>query len=130
MIRSPAMEVNHELDLKKIRDYQRQFVKEREWEKFHTPKNLAMALTGEAGELLEIFQWLTEEESKSLSTDNKKSEALRHEIADIFYYLLRLCDVTGIDLETAFWEKAKLNEKKYPPDLARGSARKYTEYAE
>ena len=129
MIRCLAMEVNRRLDIGKISDYQRQFVKDREWDQFHTPKNLAMALAGEAGELLEIFQWLNEEQSKCLTTDSKKSEALRHEIADILYYLVRLADISGIDIEAAFWEKARLNEKKYPADLARGNARKYTEFS-
>jgi len=115
------------LDLEKVYEYQRRFVKEREWEPFHTPKNLAMALAGESGELLEIFQWLTEEESRRVMEDPKKAEAVRHELSDILFYLLRLADTLDLDLDAAFWEKQKVNAQRYPADKARGSVRKYTE---
>jgi dCTP diphosphatase len=115
------------LDLQKLYDSQRRFVKERDWEKFHTPKNLAMALAGEAGELLELFQWLTAEQSASIMDDARKAEAVRHELSDLLYYLLRLSDVLKVDLEEAFWEKQKLNESRYPAEKVRGTARKYTE---
>ena len=115
------------LDLKKIYEYQRAFVKEREWDQFHTPKNLAMALAGESAELLEIFQWLTAEESQSVMSDPEKAEAVRHEVSDVLFYLLRLADKLGVDLDAAFWEKQRLNAQRYPADKARGSARKYTE---
>src|SRR3989338_2898620 len=95
------------LALNKLVSFQRGFVKDRDWEKFHTPKNLAMALAGEAGELLEIFQWLTAKESLTLTKDKKKKLALQHELADIFYYLLRISDILEIDLEEAFWDKMK-----------------------
>jgi NTP pyrophosphatase (non-canonical NTP hydrolase) len=116
------------IDLDKLRAYQRAFVKERDWEKFHSPKNLAMALAGESGELLEIFQWLSEKESFSVARDAKLATQVRHELADIFYYVARLADVLEIDLEEAFWEKMRLNEKKYPVAQSKGSARKYTEF--
>jgi len=115
------------MDIEKIIAHQRKFVAEREWEKFHDPKNLAMALAGETGELLEVFQWLTSEESRTIMSDPKKAEMTRHEISDIFYYLVRLTDLLGIDLEKAFWEKMELNARRYPADKARGQAKKYTE---
>jgi len=115
------------LDLEKIVDKQRRFARARDWDQFHTPKNLSMALAAEAAELLEIFQWLTEEQSKRVMKQGKSAEAVRHELSDIFYYLVRLADVLGVDLEKAFWEKLRLNEKKYPVARAKGSARKYNE---
>ena len=115
------------LDLEKIYAFQRDFVKQRDWDQFHTPKNLAMALAGEAGELIELFQWLEQEESRAIMQDGKKAEAVRHELSDILFYLFRLADKLGVDLDSAFWEKQKLNEKRYPADKVRGSARKYTE---
>lgn len=116
-----------QIDMSKVQAFQREFVKARDWEKFHSPKNLVMALAGEAGELLEIFQWLSEAESRELMKDEKKALMVRHEIADIFYYLSRLTDLLGVDLEAAFWEKAKVNEERYPADRVKGTARKYTE---
>jgi len=103
------------------------FAAERDWEKFHTPKNLAMALSVEASELLEIFQWL--EGSKGVSgLSEKKFQHVKHEVADIFIYLLRFSSVTGIDLLAAADEKLKLNEFKYPIDLVKGRSDKYNEY--
>jgi dCTP diphosphatase len=115
------------IDLEKILAHQRTFVRDRDWEKFHTPKNLAMALSGEAGELVELFQWLTAEESTQITQNPDKATALRHELADVFFYLLRLTDHFGIDLEAALWEKFEQNAKKYPVELSRGHAKKYTE---
>lgn len=117
------------MDLGKIVAFQREFVRARDWEKFHTPKNLAMALAGEAGELVELFQWLTAEESAALTADPEKARALRHEMADILFYLLRIADKFDIDLEAALWEKLEENARRYPVELARGSAKKYTELA-
>ena len=106
---------------------QRTFVNEREWKKFHTPKNLSMALAGEAAELMEIFQWLSQAESKAVMKNAAKAKAVAHELADVFYYLLRLADILGVNLEAAFWEKMKHNKVKYPVKLARGNAKKYNE---
>jgi len=104
-----------------------QFAADREWEQFHTPKNLAMALSVEAAELMEIFQWLDGREGvTNLST--KKLQDVKHEVADIFIYLLRFCSVTGIDLIAAAEEKLKLNEDKYPTEVVKGKSDKYTEY--
>lgn len=106
----------------------RQFVAERDWEQFHSPKNLSMALAGEAGELLELFQWLTQEESRNLPDDAK--QAVAHEIADIQIYLAAISDRLGIDIGPAVAEKMKLNAEKYPADLAGGNALKYSKLKE
>ena len=99
------------------------FAAERDWDQFHSPKNLAMALAAEAGELLEHFQWLTEAESAALADDRRDEVAL--ELADILLYLVRISDKLGVNLVEAAHRKIGLNELKYPADLARGSARKY-----
>lgn len=104
----------------------RKFVAEREWDQFHTPKNLAMALAGEVGELLEHFQWLTAEQSANLSPE--QLEEVAHEIADVQIYLAALADQLNIAIGTAVRKKLALNAEKYPPDQARGSAAKYTAY--
>ena len=104
----------------------RQFVRERDWEQFHSPKNLAMAMIVEAAELVEHFQWATDQESHELSTE--KREQVAYEIADTFVYLLRLSDVLGIDIIQAANAKIDLNAKKYPVEKVRGSNAKYTEY--
>jgi len=103
-----------------------QFVNERDWAQFHTPKNLAMAMIVEAAELVEQFQWNTPEESQQLTPE--KREAVSHELADTFVYLLRLAEVLKIDLIEAANAKIDLNAKKYPVEKARGSNAKYTEY--
>ncbi len=105
----------------------RQFVREREWDQFHTPKNLIMALTGEVGELAEHFQWLTPEDASLIKDHAPKKQEVAFEMADVFSYLLRLADVLDIDLEQALRDKIALNAKKYPIDWARGHAKKYTE---
>jgi NTP pyrophosphatase (non-canonical NTP hydrolase) len=102
------------------------FAAARDWEQFHSPKNLAMALSVEAAELVEEFQWLTEAESKAL--DAERHERVRLELADVFIYLLRLADRLDVDLMRAADDKIALNERKYPADRVRGDARKYTEY--
>jgi NTP pyrophosphatase (non-canonical NTP hydrolase) len=112
--------------LEALREALRRFAAERDWEPFHTPKNLAMALSVEAGELLERFQWLTTEESTQL-TDEQKAR-VRLEVADVFLYLIRLSDRLGVDLIAAGFEKLELNAKRYPIALAKGSAKKYTEF--
>jgi dCTP diphosphatase len=104
----------------------RQFAAEREWDQFHSPKNLAMALSVEASELVEEFQWLTEEQSRNL--DAERRERVRLEAADVFIYLLRISDKLGIDLVGAAHDKMVLNERKYPADRVRGDSRKYTQY--
>lgn len=107
----------------------REFAKEREWEQFHTPKNLAMALSGEVGELLSEFQWLQDDDIPDWLRDPSNRTAVEHEMADVFGYLLRLADVLGTDLEEALRAKIQVNGKKYPVELARGNATKYTSLA-
>ena len=101
------------------------FVAERDWAKFHNPKNLAMALVAEAGELVAELQWLTPEEADRL--DAAKHEAVAMEIADVFIYLLELCERLGIDPIDAAERKLAINARRYPADKARGSAAKYDE---
>lgn len=91
-----------------------QFADERDWNSFHSPKNLAMALTGEVGELVEIFQWLTEEESAQVANNPATARAVRDEVADVLLYLVRLSSVLGIDLNEAVEQKMKSNALKYP----------------
>jgi NTP pyrophosphatase (non-canonical NTP hydrolase) len=112
-------------ELDSLRERLREFAAAREWDQFHSPKNLAMALAAEAGELLEIFQWLTEEQSRSL--EPKAQAAATEEIADVLLYLVRLGDQLGIDPVAAAHRKLVENDRKYPADKARGNAKKYTE---
>jgi len=102
------------------------FTAEREWETFHSPKNLAMALSVEASELVEHFQWLTEEESRNL--DAEKLSEVADEIADVQWYLLRIADQLSIDIPTAAKAKMIKNSTKYPVALAKGNAKKYNRY--
>jgi dCTP diphosphatase len=99
------------------------FVAERDWDQFHNPKNLAMALAAEAGELLEQFQWLSDSEAQSLSAEQR--EAVAMEMADILMFLVRLADKLGVDLASAAATKLELNARKYPVGKARGRATKY-----
>lgn len=102
-----------------------QFAKERDWEQFHSPKNLASALVVEAAELLEHFQWLTEDQSRQL--EPAKRDAVATELADVLLYLLQLSAAVGVDLVAAAQAKLQANAQKYPVHLARGSSRKYDE---
>jgi len=102
-----------------------QFAKERDWQQFHSPKNLASALVVEAGELLEHFQWLTEEQSRSLSPE--KRDAVGAEVADVLLYLIQLAAALGLDPIAEAQAKLDHNAKKYPVNLARGSSKKYDE---
>jgi dCTP diphosphatase len=112
-------------DLTQLRDALREFAAERDWDQFHSPKNLASALSVEAAELLECFQWLSEAESRRLSPE--QHARAREELADVLNYLVRLADKLDVDLLQAARDKIAKNALKYPPDKARGSARKYTE---
>jgi dCTP diphosphatase len=111
--------------LESLRDALREFASARDWNQFHSPKNLAMALCAEAGELLEVFQWLTEEQSRRLAPQAQASAS--EEIADVLLYLIRLADQLGIDPIEAARRKLAKNAQKYPVDKARGHARKYTD---
>lgn len=112
-------------DLLQLRDALREFARQREWDQFHSPKNLASALSVEAAELLEHFQWLTEEQSRSLAPEQR--QAVGEELADVLLYLIRLADKLDLDLIAAARAKLEQNAAKYPVDKARGSSRKYTE---
>jgi NTP pyrophosphatase (non-canonical NTP hydrolase) len=113
-------------ELQALQDALRAFAREREWEQFHSPKNLASALSVEAAELLEHFQWMTETQSRDLSTEKRKEIA--EEVADVFLYLLQLSDKLGIDVVEAAKHKLQINAAKYPVDLAKGSSKKYSEF--
>ena len=105
----------------------REFARERDWDQFHNPKNLAAALSVEAGELLEHFQWLKESESEAGALSPLKREQVALEMADVLLYLVRLADRLDIDLPAAALRKLAINAQKYPIERARGSARKYDE---
>ena len=119
------MSQNDAESLSQLRDLLRQFAAERDWDQFHSPKNLASALAVEAAELLERFQWLTEDESRNLPP--AELAKVRQEIADVLNYLVRLADKLDVNLLEAAREKIELNAKKYPVDKARGSAKKYSD---
>ncbi|MEV1320397.1 nucleotide pyrophosphohydrolase [Micromonospora arborensis] len=102
----------------------REFAEERDWQQFHTPKNLAMALAGEVGELIAEFQWLTPEQSAAVMSDPDAGSRVRAEIGDVMIYLTRLADVLGVDLVEAALTKLEDSARRYPVDQARGSASK------
>jgi len=113
-------------DLEELKERVRAFVVERDWERFHSPKNLAMALSVEASELVELFQWLTEEESAAL--DGAQKRRVADEMADVLWFLVRLSDRLGIDLLEAADAKLAQNAAKYPVGRVRGKSAKYTDY--
>ena len=114
------------MSIEKITQLLRQFAKDRDWDQFHSPKNLVMALSVEASELLEHFQWLTEEQSAAL--EGKKRHEVAEEMVDVFLYLLRMADKLEIDLLDAASKKIEKNALKYPAEKVKGSSKKYTEY--
>jgi len=113
-------------DLLMLRDKLRAFAEARDWDQFHSPKNLSMALMVEVAELMEHFQWLTEEQSGNL--DATKQAVIAEELADILLYLVRLSDKLGVNLPEAALNKLEKNAAKYPAEKVRGSAKKYSEY--
>ena len=115
-----------ESDFDRIKKQVRQFVVERDWDQFHSPKNLSMALIVEAAEMVEHFQWLTEDQSSNLSAE--KLAEVEQELADIQVYLISLAEKLKLDLIAAVEKKLVLNAQKYPVDQVRGSSKKYTEY--
>ena len=114
------------MDIKQLQQVLQEFADERDWNQFHSPKNLSMALIAEAAELVEHFQWVSEDDSYKLSED--KLGEVGDELADIFLYLARLSDRLGIDLEKASLNKIENNRLKYPAEKVKGSSQKYTEY--
>jgi dCTP diphosphatase len=115
-------------DLSELRSRLRAFAAARNWEQFHTPKNLAMALCGEVGELAAELQWLDDDGATEGIEEGPLAERLADETADVLLYLIRFADICGIDLVTAALIKIERNEARYPSDLARGSPAKYTEF--
>ena len=115
------------LDVGPLQQAIARFVRERDWEPFHSPKNLAMALTGEVGELVELFQWLSEDASRGVARDPATARRVRDELADVLVYLVRLAAVLDVDLDEAVRTKLTANALKYPVDRSRGHARKYTD---
>lgn len=114
-----------EITLERLRDRLRAFAEARDWKQFHTPKNLAIALSVEAGELLEHFQWISGDDSLTLPAD--KLGEIEDEMADVLLYLVRLADTLNVDLVRAADEKIDTNATKYPVEKSRGSSKKYTE---
>lgn len=112
--------------LEQLNGQLRRFAQERDWEQFHSPKNLAMALIAECAELVEHFQWLTEEQSLNLAPDKREAVAL--EMADVLIYLLRCSDRLNIDLVNTAYRKIAINEARYPADRVYGDARRASEY--
>lgn len=112
-------------DLESIKAKLREFAAARDWDQFHSPKNLVMALVSEVGELVEHFQWLSEQDSRKLPEDRRA--AVREELADIQIYLIMLGEKLEIDLMSAAGDKIKKNEENYPPEKARGTSKKYTD---
>lgn len=112
--------------IEELKQKLKEFAQMRDWEKFHCPKNLAMALSVEASELLEHFQWMTEKESEILSPQRQASVAF--ELADIFIYLLRITDQLNIDLVEVTKRKIEINNKRYPIEKAKGNSKKYNEF--
>ncbi len=110
--------------MKELKTAIKEFIRERDWEQYHDPKNLAMALTVEASEILEIFQW----QPSGAHLSPAEQQALVEEIGDVFIYLLELADKFSIDVIEAAHQKLEINKQKYPADQVRGQAKKYTEY--
>jgi len=115
------------MDMNTLRIRLREFADTRDWNQFHSPKNLCMALSVEVSEIMEHFQWLTEEQSKNLPPD--KLDEIATELADTLLYLIRLADKLHIDLLAAAFNKIELNKQKYPVEQSRGNAKKYTEFS-
>ena len=103
------------------------FVDERDWQQFHSPKNLSMALAAEAGELMEHFLWATPEQSRAIASDPAKRAKIADELADVVIYAIEFANMTGLDIAAAIEAKMAANAKKYPVEKARGRAEKYTE---
>ena len=123
----PLNHSTHLIDTTELAKALDTFASERDWAQFHSPKNLVMALTGEVGELNELFQWLTEQQSIDLAKDPERGQRVGEELADVLFYLVRIASVMGVDLNQVAVRKLALNAKKYPADKSRGSNKKYSE---
>lgn len=116
------------LEIDKLKKILADFASVRDWQKFHTPKNLSMAIATEASELLEIFQWMSAEESLATKDIPELKESISHELADIILYTIRIADILNIQLNESLQNKMAINNQKYPADQVKGSSKKYTEY--
>lgn len=112
------------IDVTRLEQALAQFARDRDWDQFHTPRNLVMALTGEVGELNEIFQWMPESMAINAARSPETAKAVHDEMADVLMYLVRLASVLGVDLNQAVTDKLAKNAEKYPADLVRGSSKK------
>lgn len=115
------------IDVSLLAEKLEQFANDRNWAQFHSPKNLAMALNGEVGELTEIFQWMTEHASKEAARTPETAQAVKDELADVLMYVVRLASVLGVDLNAAVQQKLKLNGEKYPVEKAWNTSKKYNQ---
>lgn len=113
------------LDISRLADALQRFADDRDWQQFHSPKNLLLALTGETGELCEIFQWMSEADAKDAAKRPETAQAVKDELADVLMYLVRLSSVLGVDLNDAVTGKLALNGQKYPVDKAKSTSKKY-----
>lgn len=113
------------IDIARLAEALERFANDRNWAQFHSPKNLAMALSGEVGELNEIFQWMTEDASREAARNPETSQAVRDELADVLMYVVRLASVLGVDLDAATQQKLKVNNEKYPVEKAWNTSKKY-----
>jgi len=115
------------VNIKELKDFYRNFTKVREWNKYHTPKDLSMAISIEAAELQELFLWKSDIDVKEMLNIPEKKERLREELADVFAYVIRMADVLDIDIIKAFYDKMEKNHNKYPIDKIKGNFKKYNE---
>lgn len=115
------------MDIQRIQEAVDRFVTQREWEKYHTPKNVAIALSVEVSELLEILQWMSDEDISQIRTDDAAYAKIREEFGDVMIYLLRFAHLLGIDAQQAVEDKLKRNEEKYPVHISKGDFVKYSE---
>ncbi|RWS31142.1 dCTP pyrophosphatase 1-like protein [Leptotrombidium deliense] len=127
---SSNFQFSSDLSLEKIRALQSEFCEQRNWRQYHTPRNLLLALTGEVGELAEIFQWKRDEQCDVQNWTNEQRAHLGDELSDVLIYLIRMADICKIDLCSAVLKKIEKNAMKYPVDKVYGSSKKYNEYNE
>ncbi|XP_001636971.3 dCTP pyrophosphatase 1 [Nematostella vectensis] len=125
----PPFRFANKLSLEDIRQKQNKFASEREWDQFHSPRNLLLAMVGEVGEVAELFQWKGEVKDGLEDWSEKERTHLGQELSDVLIYLVRLAEKCHVDLPSVVVQKIALNEKKYPVELVKGSSKKYTEYA-
>ena len=117
------------IDINELKNLLKNFVEVRDWGKFHNPKNLSMALLVEPGELMEIFQWMADNDSANARHSALIREKTSHELADIIFYVIHIAAAMRINLSEAIYNKLKINDQKYPPNLVKGSAKKYSDYS-